>query len=130
MRQSIEAHNQTQFSAEEPFFEQPVDLPQAEQVVKPKVPFFKRRKTIILIICAITLLLLFILFLVNLIVERNRRLGAAPDVVVATPTPAPIDSLVEQVEQLRMQWKAADPTQIELQPPAVDPTIRLDPAKR
>lgn len=130
MKQTIEVHNQTQFSAEEPFFEQPVGLPQTQQVVKPVVPFFKRRKTIILIISAITLLLLFVLFVVNLIIERNRRLGQSPEVTVTAPTPTPEDSLVQHVEQLRLQWKEADPSQIELQPPAVDPTIRLDPLKR
>jgi hypothetical protein len=127
---AIESTNQTQFSAEQPFFEQPIGLPQEERVVKPVVPFFKRRKTIILIITTITVILLLILFVINLIVERNRRLGKPSDVIIATPTPVTANNLQLEVEQLKQEWKAADPTQLELQPPAIDYAIRLDPTVR
>lgn len=130
MQETNEVHNQTQFSAEEPFFEQPIPLPQVDRPVKTTVPFFKRRKTIILLILVATLTLLFVLYVVNQIVERNRRLGTAPEIVVASPTPTPVDTLVLEVEQLRTQWKQADPSQVELQPPAIDPTIRLDQRER
>lgn len=127
---AIESTNQTQFSAEQPFFEQPIGLPQEERVVKPIVPFFKRRKTIILSITIVTVVLLFILFVINLIVERNRRLGIAPGISVATPSPIAANNLQLEVEQLKREWKAANPTQLELQPPALDYEIRLDPTVR
>lgn len=126
MADPVVAHNQTQFSAEEPFFEQPVSLPQETRVVKPVVPFFKRRKTIIALIIVASVILLFTLFIISIIVERNRRLGIGPEVTTATPTPAVSNSLVQEVEQLRLEWKAADPSQLELQPPAVDMMLRLD----
>lgn len=122
--------NQTQFSAEQPFFEQPVPLPQEDHIVKPTVPFFRRRKTIILLITIATIVLLLILFIVNAIIERNKRLGTPPDVSVATPSPASNDPLVNEVLQLRDEWKAADPSQIELQPPAIDTELRLEPKPR
>ncbi len=118
--------NQTQFLAEEPFFEQPIPLPTTAVAAKPFVPFFKRRKTIIFLILASTLVLLMIIFVVNLIVERNRKLGLPQQFSLATPSPSPQNTYVLEVEKLRTELKAADPTVLELQPPAVDPTIRLD----
>ncbi len=124
------AHNQTQFSAEEPFYEEPVALPQTAQVIKPVVPFFKRRKTIIALIAGATALLLLALFIINMIIEQNRRLGDPADVSIAPPTPVTANVLVQEVEQLRTEWKAADPSKIELQLPAVDLSIRLDDSER
>lgn len=118
--------NQTQFSAEEPFFEQPVGLPQEEVVVKPNVTFFRRRKTIILLILGATALLLFVLYVVNMIVERNKKLGEAPDITITAPTTNTDNQYLRDVEALRSELKAADPSQLELQPPAVDMQIRLD----
>jgi hypothetical protein len=127
---TLEQTNQTQFSAEQPFFESPVGLPQDEVVAKPVVPFFKRRKTILSIIAITTVVLLVVLFGVNYIIERNRRLHTPPEVSIATPTPEPTNSLVEAVEQLRLELKQADPTQQQLQVPALDMTIRLDEKSR
>mgnify|MGYP000922341031 CR=1 FL=1 len=126
----LESHNQTQFSAEEPFYEEPVALPQTERVIKPVVPFFKRRKTIIVLIVGATAVLLVALFVINMIIEQNRRLGDPADVTVAPPAPMTTNALVQEVEQLRTEWKAADPSKIELQLPAVDLSIRLDDRER
>ncbi|MBP7876316.1 hypothetical protein KA012_04960 [Candidatus Woesebacteria bacterium] len=122
--------NQTQFSTEEPFFEQPGAVFQEAQEIKQVVPFFKRRKTIISLIIVVTLLLLFVLFVINLIVERNRRLGAPPVITTETPAPTTANTYAQEVEQLRLEWKAVDPSQSELQPPSVDPSIRLDQLQR
>lgn len=122
--------NQTQFSAEEPFFESPGSLPQEERVVAPKVPFFRRRKTIIFTILVATVLLLCILYFVNLIVERNRRLGEAPEVNITAPAAQADNQFVQDVEKLRAQLQSADPSQVELQPPALDLFIRLDQDER
>lgn len=123
-------HNQTQFSAEEPFFEQPIALPQEERAVKPTVPFFKRRKTIIVLIACITVVLLIVLYVANLIIERNRRLGEPPDVTITPPAAEPDNQYLKEVEMLQAEWKEADPAQLELLPPAVDFTIRLDAPSR
>lgn len=122
--------NQTQFSAEEPFFESPGSLPQEERVVAPKVPFFRRRKTVLFLILVVTLALMTILYAVNLIVERNRKLGEAPEVTITAPSTQADNQFVRDVEELKAQLKAADPSQVELQPPALDFTIRLDQPER
>ena len=105
-------------------------MPQTERVIKPVVPFFKRRKTIIVLIVGATAVLLVALFVINMIIEQNRRLGDPADVTVAPPAPMTTNALVQEVEQLRTEWKAADPSKIELQLPAVDLSIRLDDRER
>lgn len=122
--------SQTQFSAEEPFFENPGSLPQEEKVVVPAVPFFRRRKTIIFIILVATVLLMCVLYVVNLIVERNRKLGEAPEVTITAPTTDTDNQYLRDVQALRAELKAADPSQVELQPPSLDFYIRLDQPER
>lgn len=123
-------HNQTQFSTEQPFFEQPVVPPTEERLVKPKVPFFKRRKTIVAAIILTTAMTLLLLFALNAYIEYRKRLGIGPAVIVPTPTPEAANQYVLEVEQLQKEWKAADPNQSELQPPAVDMSLRLDSTRR
>ena len=122
-------HNQTQFSAEEPFFEQPVALPQSEVVIREKVPFWRRRKTVIFLIITGTALLLLILFGMSVYIENRRRIhGEVP--VEITPPPAPsVNEYTKDVDNLRIELKAADPAEPPLQVPNVDYEIRLDERK-
>ncbi len=122
--------NQTQFSTEEPFFENPSAIPEEPKEYKPPVPFFRRRKTIVGLTIGLILLGLGALLGYSEYVAWLRRIQESP--VIAEPTRPPITytELAQEAEVLRQQLKSADPEERELIFPPIDMQLRMEEVKR
>lgn len=122
--------NQTQFSTEEPFFEDPNVIPEEPKAYKPPVPFFKRRKTIIGLTLVLVVLGLGLLFGYAYYVEWLRRIQEPPIVLEPTRPPVTFTELSQEAEALRLQLKTADPEERELIFPPIDMSLRMEEARR
>lgn len=113
--------NQTEFSAVEPLFEKP---PIDPKTLEPK-PVSKSQK---IIFFAIGGVVIFFILITILVVVMSRR-QMLPDLLpepTATPS-AQLDPLRQQVNELRAELDAADPTKQELPFPPVNLDIFLEP---
>jgi hypothetical protein len=133
----IENHHteieQTTFAGQQPFnqkVEQSASdierarLQKIEDENKPKKPWFKNKKTILILVAVI----LGLLFLLLILMPKKEQL---PGVVEPTPTPeaqAP-NYMIERIRRLQAELKAADPTKTDIIFPPVDMEIELDPAE-
>lgn len=126
MPASWELENQTQFTVEEPFMEDPLAPPVSNEAPKPKVPFLKRRKTIVGLLVLTLVISLGLLFGYAQYVAWQRRLSEPPVPVVPTAAPLQRSSLYEEAQALKGQLKLADPVKQELLFPQIDPELRLE----
>jgi hypothetical protein len=120
--------NQTQFSFEEPIFEDKavyIDEKSPKKITKP----LKSKKKIIIIIGIIGFVLIMIFLVIaqsmtekQVIVEDSELLDVA---VVKELGP-----LKKRIDDARQQLNLADPTKQDLSFPPIDMKIRLDPEKR
>lgn len=118
--------NQTQFSAEEPFFENPGQVPVGEVVVKERVPLLKRRKSMIALLSVVAVSSLLLLYGYAQYVTWQRRLGTPEEIMVPTPAPLAPSELSAQAQSLRAELKLADPVKQELLFPQIDLSLRLE----
>lgn len=118
--------NQTQFSTEEPFLEDPNRIPDEPKAYVPPVPFLKRRKTIIGITLVLVVIGLSILFGYARYVEWLRRIQEPP--IVAEPARAPVTftELAQEAEALNRELELADPEERSLVFPTIDAGIRME----
>lgn len=125
MKQS-NLENQTQFSVEEPFFEEPELIPGQKGMEKPHVPLLKRRKTILAILILTICASLGILFGYAQYVEWQKKLREPVPVVVPTPMQMTPSELSSEVQSLRLELKQADPVRQELLFPQIDLFLRME----
>lgn len=118
--------DQTQFSTEEPFLENPNAIPEEPKEYKPPVPFFKRRKTIIGLTFLLFLLGLGILYGYTLYVEWQRRIQLPPDVVEPSRPPLTFTELSQEAEALQRELRMADPVERIIILPPLDAGIRME----
>lgn len=127
-------NSQTQFSLEEPLFEQMGQLPpepETEEVVKAKIPWYKQKKLLALIITISTIVILLLLFVINQFVLQGRLPGISEiidreeEVVDRTSHP-----IMQRIIAADRELQAADPTKRELGYPTLDYTLHLDQPSR
>lgn len=116
--------NQTQFSFEEPIFEDPT-IYQEEKPVVEEVPKKSRKKLYLIIgIGAFALLLILILF----ILIRMRGGTQEDDPLRRDPVaPEDLGPLEQRIEESRQLLEDADPTKQDLSYPPINFSLRLDP---
>lgn len=116
--------NQTGFSSEEPMYEQPpVVIDPNAPIVTAKQPWFKSRKTLLLITAGVVGLLLILLLLAA---TMRRQTPLIPSDAFSHPSPSPVLSPEEQkVTDLKNELNAADPTKQELTYPPVLSNISI-----
>ena len=124
--------DQTKFSTEQPLFEPIGAYPEPEFLatnVKP--PLLKRRKVVIGLIALVTLIVMLGLFIINLMIENNKKVTKPePSPTIDNPNAVEVTPLLKRVEAAREELKEADPTKNELVFPALDYAVRIDPKSR
>ena len=122
--------DQTQFSLEEPMYENMASLPpEPPKEEKPKIPWHKQRKFIVGAIIGTIVLVVLILVLINTIIANSRRL--TPEEIQPLPTASPGFShpIEQKIEFVRTELDPFEEDQSTLVNPAVDYTISIDPIK-
>lgn len=127
-------NDQTRFSLEEPLFEQmgqiPAD-PEPELEAKPVVPWYKRKKILMLIIIGVTFFILLILFVVAQLIRQGRlQTLVEPEESTEITQEQLSDPLLVRILAAEEELKAADPTKRELGYPTMDYQITLDQIRR
>lgn len=126
MSEKQEPINQTQFSFEEPIFENEAtysEKPLAEVTDKPK----SKKKLFIFVIVGFFIV---VFFLVILLVRNGKP---SPEELAAEPASIPMKELgplQQRIQDARDLLNLADPTKQDLTFPPVDLNIRLDPRER
>lgn len=126
-------YDQTQFSLEEPLFENVAPLPPEPEKPKeytPKIPWYKQRKLVILAIVGVSILVLLILYLISIIVAASRAPVVSKPEEVLPVEQRPESQLLQRIKITRDELNEADPNQQQLVFPAVDMDLRLDPQQR
>ncbi len=123
--------DQTQFSLEEPMYENLASLPAEPKPVDttPKVPLFKQKKFIIGAIAGTIVLVVLILVVINTIIANSRKL--TPEEITPLPTASPAFShpIEQKINFVRQELDTFEDDQSTLVNPAVDYTITIDPIK-
>ncbi|MEX0895376.1 MAG: hypothetical protein WDZ94_00375 [Patescibacteria group bacterium] len=126
---------QTEFSLEEPLFEQVGQIPADPEPEDPesvdRLVWYKRKKLVAVIIFVATIVILALLFVINQIIMQ----GKLPSIVdlqdLNTPT---VDRtghpLMQRIIAAERELVAADPTKRELGYPTLNYEIELDPTRR
>ena len=121
--------NQTQFSFEEPIFEDAQVYADETQPKEVQPPVNNKKKKILIIAGIVGFL--FILLLLLLVVVRARK--------AVTPTDDPVkqveetkndDPIQDRIDDARDLLEEADPTKQDLSFPPVDMDLRLDPKEK
>lgn len=118
--------DQTRFSTEEPFLEDPNLIPAEPKAYVPPVPFLKRRKTIVGIILLLIVLGLGTLFGYAKYVEWLRRIQEPPVVAGPTLPSVTFTELAQEAEALSRELTLADPEERALVFPTIDAGIRME----
>lgn len=130
---SNRTYDQTQFSLEEPLFENVAALPpepEKPKEEKPKIPWYKQRKLVILAIVGVSILVLLILYIISMMIAASRApVVSEPEEVIPVEQRSE-SQLLRRIEITKDELNEADPNQQQLVFPAVDMDVRLDPERR
>lgn len=127
------SHDQTQFSLEEPLFEQMGQMPVEEVVeeIKPKVPWYKRKKLVALVIGGTSLVALLLLFVVAQVIFQGRLPQLIePDPVEEEVVDRTNHPLMKRIMAAERELREADPTKRELGYPTLNYELTLDERRR
>jgi len=127
------SHEQTQFSLEEPLFEQMGQMPPEEVVeeTKPKLPWYKQKKLVAFMIIGTSVVVLLVLFVVAQVIFQGRL----PQLIDLDPVEeAVVDRsnhpLMRRILAAERELREADPTKRELGYPTLNYELRLDEQRR
>jgi hypothetical protein len=120
--------NQTQFSTEEPLFEN-ASLPSSSQKIAPETSSPKKPNPLFFLVVGLLFFIIVLLLIVLLLPQKN-----LPKLMVQ-PTPSPVSTakqteLQQRVNEINTDLKNADPTKVDLLFPPVDMSLNLDPPQR
>lgn len=116
--------NQTQFTADEPLLEQPI-----QPVVTPTDPAPIKKSPPKWLVPAIVGVGVITLLIILIALRSRSEINLPPESVVQPPPARELSPLELRLEEIRLQLRAANPTLQELPFPPLDMQLKIDDAR-